>query len=350
MPAMRAPPAIAAPPISAAPRRVVMLAFPGVQVLDVTGPLDILAGAGDELAAAGRGPGYAVTLAAAEPEPIPTSCGVALVPHAAFADLPRAPIDTLMVAGGTGVHEAVAEGALLAAIARLAPGARRVASVCSGAFALARAGLLDGRRAVTHWAHCERLAREHPAVTVEPDPIWVRDGRVWTSAGVTAGMDLTLALVEADHGRDLALAVARRRVMFLKRPGGQSQFSAELAAQAAAGPVARAQAFVLDHLDADLDVETLAAVAGMSPRNFARVFAREAGLTPAAYVEAVRVAAARRHLEEGDQPIERVAALAGFRGRERMRRAFLRRLGTGPQTYRERFRTAHLPEEERIPS
>lgn len=335
------------PSIAAPARRVVMLAFPGAQVLDVTGPLDILAGAGDELAARGAGPGYAVTLAAARAEPIPTSCGVALVPHAAFDALPEGRIDTLMVAGGTGVHDAIADGALVRAIARLAPRARRVASVCSGAFALAAAGLLDGRRAVTHWAHCDRLQRDYPEITVEPDPIWVRDGRVWTSAGVTAGMDMTLALVEEDHGRDLALAVARRRVMFLKRPGGQSQFSAELAAQAATGPVARAQAFVLDHLDADLDVETLASVAGMSPRNFARVFAREVGLTPAAYVEAVRVEAARRHLEDGGQPIERVAALAGFRGRERMRRAFLRRLGTGPQSYRERFHTARIPAEER---
>lgn len=317
------------PSIAAPARRVVMLAFPGAQVLDVTGPLDILAGAGDELAARGAGPGYAVTLAAARAEPIPTSCGVALVPHAAFDALPEGRIDTLMVAGGTGVHEAIADGALVRA------------------FALAAAGLLDGRRAVTHWAHCDRLQRDYPEITVEPDPIWVRDGRVWTSAGVTAGMDMTLALVEEDHGRDLALAVARRRVMFLKRPGGQSQFSAELAAQAATGPVARAQAFVLDHLDADLDVETLASVAGMSPRNFARVFAREVGLTPAAYVEAVRVEAARRHLEDGGQPIERVAALAGFRGRERMRRAFLRRLGTGPQSYRERFHTARIPAEER---
>jgi len=337
------------PDMSAPCRRVVMLAFPGVQVLDVAGPLDILAGAGDELAARGARPGYAVTLAAAHETPLPSSCGVALVPHAAFAALPPGRIDTLLVAGGPGVHEAIAEGALVAALAALAPRARRIASVCTGAFALAAAGLLDGRRAVTHWAHCERLAREHPSVTVEPDPIWVRDGRVWTSAGVTAGMDLTLALVEEDHGHELALAVARRRVMFLKRPGGQSQFSRQLAAQAAQGPIARAQGFVLDHLDAELKVETLAAVARMSPRNFARVFAREVGLTPAAYVEAMRVEAARRHLEDGDHPIERVAMLTGFGQRESMRRAFLRRLGTGPQSYRERFRTARSPHEERTP-
>jgi transcriptional regulator GlxA family with amidase domain len=213
-----------------------------------------------------------------------------------------------------------------------------VSSVCTGAFVLAKAGLLDGRRATTHWASCDRLAARYPAVTVEPDPIFVRDGNVYTSAGVTAGMDLALALVEEDLGRKTALEVARRLVLFVKRPGGQSQFSAQLAAQTAdREPLRELQDWIGGNLDADLSVPALARRAHMSERNFARAFRRELGLTPAAYVEIARVESARMALESAATPVEVVARQAGFGTVETMRRAFHRRLGVGPADYRARF-------------
>ena len=206
---------------------------------------------------------------------------------------------------------------------------------------LAEAGLLDGRRATTHWAACARLAARYPKVTVDPDPIFVRDGRIWTSAGVTAGMDLALALVEEDHGRDVALGVARELVLFLKRPGGQSQFSAQLQAQLAERePLRDLQAWMADHPTADLSVEALAKRVAMSPRHFARVFKHETGATPARAALAARVEAARRRLEDGDDGLEGVAAACGFGSAEVMRRAFLRTLRVGPAVYRRRFRHA----------
>jgi transcriptional regulator GlxA family with amidase domain len=212
--------------------------------------------------------------------------------------------------------------------------------VCTGAFLLAKAGLLDGRRATTHWASCAELARRYPDTRVEPDPIFVRDGNVFTSAGVTAGMDLTLALVEDDLGREVALEAARWLVVFLKRPGGQAQFSAQLAAQTAdRAPLRELQAWIPDHLDEDLSVAALARRACMSDRNFARAFRRETGMTPAAYVEAARVERARIALESGDLAVEEVARQAGFGTVETMRRAFRRRVGVSPINYRARFRT-----------
>jgi transcriptional regulator GlxA family with amidase domain len=216
-----------------------------------------------------------------------------------------------------------------------------VASVCSGAFVLAAAGLLDGRRATTHWSACDLLARLHPSVTVDPDPIYVRDGDVYTSAGVTAGMDLALAMVEDDLGRDVALAVARRLVLFLHRPGDQSQFSAQLSTQwSDRDPLRRLQQWIADHPGGDLAVEALAARAGMSPRHFARCFRDDTGVTPARYVATVRLEAARRRLEESDDAVEHVAAACGFGTAETMRRAFLRALGVAPTEYRRRFRSA----------
>jgi transcriptional regulator GlxA family with amidase domain len=223
--------------------------------------------------------------------------------------------------------------ALLDGVRRLAPRSRRVTSVCTGAFILAEAGLLDGRRATTHWSVCDTLAARYPAVTVDPDPIFVRDGNVYTSAGVTAGMDLALALVEDDLGRDIALAVARRLVLFLRRPGNQSQFSAQLAAQVAHRDSLRdVQQWIADHPDADLSVATMAGRAGMSERNFARCFKEEVGVTPGHYVECVRL------LEETDDNVARVATTSGFGTAETMRRVFLRSLRTGPMEYRRRFR------------
>jgi len=308
---------------------VVIVAFDGVQSLDVTGPAEVFAKAGET-----------VRLVSASGRPVRTSSGLVLVPD---GDLWSAapPIDTLVVAGGEGTPDAVRDRRLVEWLGHAAPGARRVASVCSGAFLLAEAGLLDGRRATTHWTVCHLLAQLYPAVDVDPDPIFVRDGNVWTSAGVTAGMDLALALVEEDHGRERALAIARELVLFLRRPGNQAQFSAQLANQVAERDALRdVQRWIADHPAADLSVEALAARTGMSVRHFARSFRSEVGITPGRYVEAVRVECARRRLEETDESIEAVAAACGFGTAETMRRTFLRTLHVPPAEYRRRFRAA----------
>jgi transcriptional regulator GlxA family with amidase domain len=249
-------------------------------------------------------------------------------------------VDTLVVAGGEGTRPHRRDVRLVRWIARAARRARRVASVCTGAFLLAEAGLLDGRRATTHWAMCDALARRFPAVRVERDPIFVRDGHVFTSAGITAGIDLALQLVEEDCGRDIALTVARWLVMFLRRPGGQSQFSAQLSAQLAERDGLRdVQGWIAEHPEAELTVPALARRAHMSPRNFARAFRRETGVTPAAYVEAQRVEAARRLLETTAGNVAEVAAACGFARPETMHRAFRRVLGVAPAQYRRHFRT-----------
>ena len=313
-------------------RRIVIVAYPGVQTLDVTGPAEVFRAAGLI-----KPPGYEVTVAAPELGPLRTST-VSLAPDTRLESC-TGPIDTLVVAGGTGSRRAEDDRRLVGWIAGAARRSRRVASVCTGAFLLARAGLLDGRRATTHWASCADLAARYPAVTVEPDPIFVRDGDVVTSAGVTAGMDLALGLVEEDLGREVALEAARWLVVFLQRPGGQAQFSAQLAAQAAdRAPLRELQAWIPDHLDEDLSVRALARRACMSDRNFARAFRRETGMTPGAYVESARVERARIALETGDLPVEAIALQAGFGTVETMRRAFRRRVGVSPNDYRTRFR------------
>jgi transcriptional regulator GlxA family with amidase domain len=307
-------------------RRIVLLAFDNVQLLDVAGPAQVFASAG----------AYALTLVSPRGGLVTTSSGLALATAPLAAA--RGPIDTLVVAGGPGVRTAVGDRALIARIQGWSKRARRTCSVCSGAFLLAEAGLLDGRRAATHWSACRELQERYPAVRVEPDPIFVRDDAVWTSAGVTAGIDLALALVEADLGHEAAMRVARWLVVFLKRPGGQSQFSAPLSAQVAADDgLGALHGWMADHLDADLRVERLAARVGMSPRTFARVYAARLGTTPAKTVERLRVEAARRALEDGGAPIKLVAHRCGFGDEERMRRAFVRRLGISPSDYRARF-------------
>jgi transcriptional regulator GlxA family with amidase domain len=321
-------------------RQIVLAAFPEAQVLDVTGPLEVFAVASRLLARAGAPspPAYQIELVARRAGRLRMSSGLELWASRPFGDV-RGALDTLLVAGGEGTRAALEDGALVAWLRRTAPRARRVASVCSGAFLLAEAGLLDGRRATTHWASCDALAQRHPRVQVERDPIFVRDGNVWTSAGITAGMDLALALVEEDLGRAHALEVARWLVFFLKRPGGQSQFSAQLASQLAErAPLADLQAFVLEHPEADCAIPALARRAGMSPRNFARVFTREVGMTPARFVENARVEAARRRLEESDAGVEEVAQAVGFGSGETLRRAFLRCVRVSPGAYRSRFR------------
>ncbi len=324
-----------------ATREIAIVAFPGVQSLDVTGPLEVFTGARQLIDAAGdRGDrGYRVRVLTADGSPVATSSGLVITPHAAIGAV-REPLDTLIVAGGSGHVEAAADRALLDWIAGASAQARRTASVCTGAFVLAAAGLLDGRRATTHWASAEALARAHPAIDVDADPIFVRDGSVWTSAGVTAGMDLALALVEEDLDRDAALTIARHLVLFLRRPGNQSQFSATLGAQQPERePLREIQRSVLEHVAAEHTVEAMAARAHMSPRNFARAFRAETGVTPARYVERVRLEAARRRLEETAQPIAVIAAGCGFGTAETMRRAFIRSLEVSPAEYRRRFQT-----------
>ena len=250
-------------------------------------------------------------------------------------------IDTLIVAGGYGVREALANRALIDWLKGAATQVRRTASVCTGAYLLAEAGVLDGKRATTHWRHCQAFADAYPKIEVEPDAIHVRDGNIYSSAGVTAGMDLALALVEADYDRTLALEAARNMVMFLKRPGGQSQFSAALAAQdEEEGPLGKLQLWILDNLDADLSVPTLADRVAMSPRNFARVFARRTGTTPAKFVEAARLESSRRRLEDTNAPVDGIAQDCGFGNAERLRKAFQRRFRITPQDYRRRFRVS----------
>jgi transcriptional regulator GlxA family with amidase domain len=259
------------------------------------------------------------------------------VPHGRFGGV-RGPIDTLVVPGGLGTREAVADARLVRWIGRAAARSRRVASVCTGAFLLAEAGLLDGRRATTHWSACTALRRRYPAITVEEDRIFVRAGEVWTSAGVTAGMDLALALVEDDAGREAALEVARQLVLFVSRPGGQAQFSAQLSAELAERePLRDLQAWIADHPDADLSVEALAARAHMSARNFARAFKQEVGMTPAAYVERARVERAQHALQRSQAHVAVVARRCGFGTAGTMRRAFIRRAGVSPADYRRRF-------------
>jgi transcriptional regulator GlxA family with amidase domain len=328
----------------ATPRNVVIVVYPGVQSLDVTGPLEVFAGTHQLIAAEVRDErGYRVTVASLDGKQLTTSSGLGIVPGASLAETPT-PIDTLIVAGGAGSEDASRDEALLAWIEAAAVRTRRVTSVCTGAFVLAAVGLLDGRRATTHWAAAAELAERYPEVDVDPEPIYLRDGPVWTSAGVTAGMDLALALVEEDLDRDAALTIARHLVLFLRRPGNQSQFSATLAAQEPERePLRDVQRHVVEHVSEDLSVETLAARAHMSPRNFARAFRAETGITPGRYVERVRLEAARRALEDTAQPVAAVAAACGFGTAETMRRAFLRALGVAPAEYRRRYHPAATP-------
>jgi len=322
-------------------RRVAMVVYPDVQILDITGPLEVFGRTARWLVEQDRcrQPPYSVELLAAHPGIVRSSSGLELVVRRSFAEV-RGGIDTLLVAGGIGARRSPGDE-LVSWLRRVAPRVRRLASVCTGAFLLAEAGLLDGRRATTHWRACRELAERFPHVAVETDPIFVRDGRIYTSAGVTAGMDLALAMVEEDHGREVALAVARELVMFLKRPGGQSQYSALLMAQAAdREPIRELQVWISEHPAADLSVAALASRAAMSARNFARVFTRAVGVTPARFVERARVEAARRRLEESSRGIEAVAAQCGFGSAEITRRAFLRTVRVNPAEYRHRFRIA----------
>lgn len=304
-------------------------------MLDIAGPAQVFTAA-NELAIERNAPlPYAVDVVAPAGTLVRSTSGLAF----ATSPLPRrgAPLHTLIVAGGKGVTRAAEDESLREWVKQRARKAERVASVCTGAFMLAASGLLDGRHAVTHWRHCERLARQYPLVSVDRDPIFVQDGHIWTSAGVTAGIDLALELVKADLGNAIALDVARSLVVFLKRPGGQAQFSAALSLQAGDDRFASLHDWLADHLDEDLSLARLAQQAGMSERTFLRRYREATGETPSRAVERVRVEAARQMLIETKLPVKRVAAKCGFGTEETMRRSFLKAQGVGPQAFRERF-------------
>jgi transcriptional regulator GlxA family with amidase domain len=322
------------------PKNIVFLAAPGSQILDVAGPFQIFVRAAEIFLRdhPSRKPPYNVVLAStSRHKPVLTNCGLVLTASETFRTL-RGPIDTLLVAGGSGLEAAARDRELLAWLRATARRVRRIGSICTGAFLLASAGLLDGKRVTTHWKWAAELAARCRRATVDPDPIYIRDGNTYTSAGITAGMDLALALVEEDLGSPLALKVAREMVLYLRRPGGQSQFSAALSLQASdRKQIEELRSWAFDHLDQDLTVEKLAAKAAMSPRHFARVFLKETGITPARFVERLRVEAARRRLEESRDKLEKIATDCGFGSLSSLRRSFIRVLHVPPADYRNRF-------------
>ena len=319
----------------AKPRKIALVGYDGVQSLDLVGPYEVFSMASNF----GGGELYEPILASPEGGEIHCNSGVRLAGSLALADLP-ADLDTVLVGGGheEGLRAMGEDAAVLDWLRDRAGVTRRMGSVCSGALVLAASGLLDSRRATTHWGVCENLRVLRPAVRLEPDAIFVADPPFYTSAGVTAGIDLCLALVEADHGPDLALAVARNLVLFMRRPGGQSQYSAGLNVQAAATPKLRKLIAEISADPAvDLSLPILAERAGMAERTFSRVFHRETGVTPAAFVEAARLDRAKALLETSDWPLARVAERAGFGSLDGLHRAFQKRLGATPGEYRQRF-------------
>lgn len=320
-----------------AERHIVLVGFEGVQLLDLAGPADVFDAASRVVEADRNEPAYRLTIATAGGEAVRASSGMRIEPDADLAVLDAGQVDTLLVAGGRG-RTILEDSDLVATLPRLAAGARRFGSVCGGTFLLAAAGLLDGRRVTTHWAGSDDLATRYPALSVEPDRIYVRDGEVITSAGVTAGIDLALALVEEDHGVEVARTVARWLVVFLQRPGGQSQFSQRLAAPISSeSPLRPLVDGIVADPAGDHRVPTLAARASLSERQLSRLFAKQVRTTPARFVERVRVEAARDRLEAGRSSVDAVAGDCGFGSAETMRRAFLRVLGIGPGEYRQRF-------------
>jgi transcriptional regulator GlxA family with amidase domain len=320
-------------------RRIVFIGFDGAASLDITGPHEVFALA-NHFSQSSGGPSYRLLLLAENTGAFPTASGLNLVADGSWRDFTGS-ADTLLVAGGPDMTPLTDNSEFLAWLRTSAERTRRIGSVCTGAFALAEAGLLDNHRATTHWQAVERLRQSYPAITVEPDAIYVQDGNICTSAGVTAGMDLALALVEEDLGGEIALAVARMLVLFLKRPGGQSQFSTVLQTQVTEkGRLAPFRTWLGQNYHQPLTVEDMASQAAMSPRNFARVFCAETGATPVGFLERIRMEHAVRLLETSTLSIEAVARECGFNGSEQLRRTFLRHMGVTPQQYQQRFRTA----------
>ena len=336
-------------PLRPRTRRVVFLAAPGTEVLDLVGPLQVFARAAEKFAEQNPGtpPIYSVEVVTISPHrSFVANCGLRMMADKTFREL-RGKIDTFLIAGGSAIENDEVSPEVIRWLRKIAARIRRIGSVCTGAMLLARAGLLDDRRATTHWNWCEVLIRRAPRAQVDPDPIFVRDENVYTSAGVTAGMDLALALVEEDHGSKLALQVARNLVLYLRRPGGQSQFSAALSLQLTdRKPLRELESWVLDNLNKSLTVPVLAEKVAMSPRNFARVFTNEMKTTPAKFVERLRVEAARRRLEESQNSMETIADECGFGNVNSMRNVFQRALKIAPGQYRRHFR--HLKEATRI--
>lgn len=319
-------------------RTIGILAFPNVEVLDITGPYEVFNFANLGLIRRGitQQNIYNLKILAEKPGPIATLSGLQIVADDMYGSA-DAEFDTLLIPGGF-VEKALSNPKLIAWIKTMSHKVRRLVSVCTGAFLLAEAGILDGCRATTHWDFCQQLSNNYPGVKVEPDYIFIKDGHIFTSGGITSGIDLALALLEEDWGRDLALHVARYLVVFLKRPGGQSQFSNYLTTEASHRPdIRELQAWIIEHMQDDLSVEALAQRMAMSPRNFARLFLTETGTTPAKFVEMTRIDRARYLLETSNIPVETVAEKTGFKDSERMRRAFIRQMGVNPQNYRYRF-------------
>lgn len=316
------------------PRKIAFIIYHDVKLLDLSGPLQVFQEA-NEVAGETL---YVPLIGSLNGGSVDCEGGLPMASRP-LTGLGLSSNDTLIACGGPGVFEQSRSPRLVRALRQAAEKAGRIGATCTGAFLLASAGLLDGRRAVTHWKRCGELADSHPEIDVDPDPIFIEDGGVWTSAGVTAGIDLALAMVEADHGRELALKTARELLVYVKRPGGQSQYSEELKAQTrnASGRFDALHFWVRSHLGADLRVPALAERCGMSPRHFARLYTDEIGRTPARMIEQYRVEAAREELENGAGSVKEIAARCGFGDPERMRRSFVRLLGVSPQAYRERF-------------
>jgi transcriptional regulator GlxA family with amidase domain len=314
-----------------------MLGFPQAQILDITGPLEVFARTSRWLREhqALRFDAYEIELTAPRAGPIATSGGLQLLAACRYSDM--RPADTLLIAGGIGYEALLKDRELLQWIRRQASKVQRIGSICTGAMLLAAAGLLGGKRATTHWAYCDQLAKLAPDAQVERDAIYVQSGTLYTSAGVTSGMDMALALVEADWGKASALAVAQELVMYLKRPGGQSQFSRFLSAERRDDVFGNLELWILEHLDADLSVESLARRADMSTRHFARMFTQRLGATPAVYVRRLRVEQARSRIESGAARVKQVARECGFADEQKLRRAFRQVLGISPAEYRARF-------------
>ncbi|GGR53505.1 AraC family transcriptional regulator [Streptomyces roseolus] len=314
------------------------MAFPGVELLNVTGPAEVFSVA----TRVAGGSGYTVRIATAQGEPVTTSSGIRLMADLSLDEV-DGDVDTLLVSGAVRVRdhdvEPVLDPGIIDWLRTVGPGVHRLGSVCSGAHLLAAAGLLDGRSATTHWRTAARLAADHPLVSVDPDPIFIREGRLWTCAGIASGMDMALAMVTEDNGPELALATARTMVMYVKRAGGQSQFSVPLARPAEPGdPIDDLRTWIGEHLAQDLSAEALAAHLHLSVRHLSRLFRRRTGTTPAAYVESVRLEAARRLLQDSTHTLPEIAALSGLGSVESLHRSFRRRLGTTPAAYRRRFR------------
>ena len=322
-------------------RRIVFVAAPGVEILDLVGPLQVFARAAEFFARENSGspPIYSVEVVSiSSHRSLIANCGLRITADRTFREA-RGKIDTLLVAGGEAIEKNEMSPEAVRWLKRISGRIRRVGSVCTGAMLLARAGLLDGRRATTHWNWCQTLIKRAPRAEIDPDPIFIRDENVYTSAGVTAGMDLALALVEEDHGSRLALQVARNLVLYLRRPGGQSQFSAALSLQLTdRKPLRELEAWVLDNLNKPLTVPLLAQRVAMSPRNFARIFTKEMRITPAKFIERLRVEVARRRLEESQNSMETIADECGFGNVNSMRNVFQRTLKIGPGQYRRHFR------------